>query len=122
MALHIDAKQMKTMSDAMRVRFELDSMAMLRQTYPEFTARHVDETLHRFVRHGIERAKLSNMTTVAEIERWLRLMMQLGPYFDTAGDDGLDHIRTVIHKVDIYGPIRLDEAEAMALRIAPAPK
>jgi hypothetical protein len=34
--------------------------------------------LQLFMQHGIERAKLSRLKSVSEIQRWLRLMLRLG--------------------------------------------
>jgi hypothetical protein len=117
--MHITADQMKTLGEAMRRRFEIDSIAMLRRTYPESTARHDDALMHHFVRYGIERAEVARLDAVTDIERWLRLMMRLGPYFDT--DPKLGSIRVVLGKIEIYGPLRLDEVEALAERFAPEP-
>jgi hypothetical protein len=41
-------------------------------------------------------------------------------HFDT--DDTLADIRTVLGKAEVYGPIRLDEVEAMVAQVAPEPK
>jgi hypothetical protein len=74
-----------------------------------------------FVRHGIERAKLSRMDSVSEVQRWLRLMLRLGPYFDSDDAPHLAGIRAALVNLEIYGPLRLDEAEALASVIAPEP-
>jgi hypothetical protein len=118
--MRIHREQMKAMAEAMRCRFETEAMAMLRRMYPESTARHPDETLQLFVRHGIQRARLNGLDAVTDIERWLRLMMRLGPHFDS--DERLVDIRGVLGRVEIYGPLRLEEVETMASRIAPEPK
>lgn len=120
LGVHITADQMKTLGEAMRRRFEIDSIAMLRRTYPESTARHDDALMQHFVRHGIERAKVARLEAVTDIERWLRLMMRLGPHFDS--DLKLGDIRAVLGKIEIYGPLRLDEVETLAERVAPEPR
>ena len=111
--------QMQALADDMRRRFESNAMAMLREAFPESTARHPDDTLRLFVRHGIERARLAGIETVSEVERWLRLMMRLGPYFDV--DETLSEVRAaLLGDLELYGPFRLDAAEALAERIATA--
>ena len=118
---HITEAQMKAFGAAMRRQFEIDSIAMLRRSYPQTCAKHADDALLLFVRHGIERAKASGMDAVTDVQRWLRLMLRFGPYFDSATDARLAGIRTVLDNVEVYPPLRLDEAEALASQIAPEP-
>ena len=118
--IHISADQMRLLGAAMRRQFEVDAIALLRQAYPVTTARHADDALQLFVRHGIERAKASRMDAVTDVQRWLCLMLRLGPYFDTSDDLHLAGIRAVLDNVEVYGPLRLDEAEALASEITPA--
>jgi hypothetical protein len=122
MTLHICADQMKRLGDAMHDRFVLDAVARLRRRFPETTARHGDDTMRLFVRHGIERARQHRLQAVTDVQRWLDLMMHLGPYFDTAGQPEFAAVRAALDKLETYGPIRLDEAEAAAARVAPAPR
>jgi hypothetical protein len=119
--IHISADQMRTLGAAMRRQFEVDAIALLRRTYPVATAKHADDALRLFVRHGIERAKASRMDAVTDVQRWLCLMLRLGPYFDTSDDQHLATIRAVLDNAEVYGPLRLDEAEALAAEIAPEP-
>jgi hypothetical protein len=120
--LHITAEQMRILGAGMRRQFEIDSIAMLRRRHPQTCARHADDALLLFVRHGIERAKASRMDAVTDVQRWLRLMLRFGPYFDSAADARLDGIRAVLDNVEVYAPLRLDAAEALAAGIAPEPK
>jgi len=112
---------MRLLGAEMRRQFEVDAIALLRRHYPVTTARHADDALRLFVRHGIERAKASRMTSVTDVQRWLCLMLRLGPYFDTSDDRSLGALRAVLDNVEVYGPLRLDEAEALAAEIAPTP-
>jgi hypothetical protein len=117
----ITAAQMKSLGDAMRRQFEIDALAMLRRMHPLTTVRHRDETMQLFVRHGIDRARLSRLETVSDVQRWLRLMLRLGPYFDTDDAPHLAGIRAALGNVEVYGPLRLDEAEALAQAVTPEP-
>lgn len=117
----VSSDQMRVLAEDVRRRFELRSMAMLRQSFPRSTERHPDDTLRLFVRHGIERARLARLDTVAEIERWLRLMMRLGAYFDV--DERLSEVQAaLLGNLELHGPLRLDAAEALAERFAPEPQ
>jgi hypothetical protein len=120
--IQITAEQMRILGTAMRRQFELDAIAMLRQSHPETAAKHADEALRLFVRHGIERANANGMDAVSDVQRWLRLMLRLGPYFDSGTEPDLACIRAVIDNVEVYGPLRLDEAETLASAIAPEPR
>ena len=122
MPLHISPDQMKRLGDAMHHSFVLGAVARLRRLFPETTARHSDDTMLLFVRHGIERARQHQLVTVTDVERWLGLMMQLGPYFDTADQPEFAPVHAALGNFEVYGPIRLDEAEAAAARVAPAPR
>lgn len=122
MPLHISADQMKRLGDAMHHSFELGAVTRLRRLFPETTARHSDDTMLLFVRHGIARARQHELVTVTDVQRWLDLMMHLGPYFDTAGQPEFAPVRAALDNFEIYGPLRLDEAEAAAARVAPAPR
>jgi hypothetical protein len=119
---HITAAQMKALGAAMRRQFEIDALAMLRCMHPQTTGKHSDHTLQSFVRHGIERAKLSRLESVSEVQRWLRLMLRLGPHFDSDDAPRLAGIRAGLANFEVYGPLRLDEAEALASAIAPEPR
>lgn len=120
--LHITAEQMRILGEGMRRQFEMDSIAMLRRNYPQTCAKHTDDALLLFVRHGIERAKASRMDAVTDVQRWLCLMLRLGPYFDSATDARQAGIQAVLDNVEVYAPLRLDEAEALASLIAPEPR
>ena len=113
--------QMKAFGVAMRRQFEIDALAMLRRMHPQTAGKHSDDTLQLFVRHGIERAKLSRLESVSEVQRWLRLMLRIGPYFDSDDAPHLAGIRAALGNVEVYGPLRLDEAEALASAITPEP-
>jgi len=119
--IQITAEQMRVLGAAMRRQFEVDAIALLRRSHPMTTSRHAGDALLLFVRHGIERAKASRMDSVTDVQRWLSLMLQLGPYFDTSDEPRLAAIRAVLDNVEVYGPLRLDEAEALAADITPRP-
>lgn len=112
--------QMQTLTEAARRRGEARWIARLREAFPRSTARHPDETLRLFVRHGLERARLAGIEAPAEVERWLRLMMRLGAYFDT--DARLAEVAAALAG-DLTLPAagRLDAAEALAARVAAEP-
>lgn len=119
--MQITEAQMKVLGAAMRRQFEIDALAMLRRLHPQTTGRHSDDALQLFVRHGVERAKFSRLESVSEVQRWLRPMLRLGPYFDSDDTPHLSGIRAALGNVEVYGPLRLDEAEALASAIAPEP-
>ena len=112
--------QMQIMNEAVRQREEARWVARLRAAFPGSTARHPDETLRLFVRHGVERARLARLEAPAEVERWLRLMMRLGAYFDA--DARFAEVGTALLG-DLGQPAaaRLAAAEALAARLAPEP-
>ena len=118
---HITAAQMQVLGAAIRRQFEIDALAALRRMHPQTTAKHSDDTLQLFVRHGVERAKLSRLESVSEVQRWLRLMLRFGAYFDSDDAPHLAGIRAALGDVEVYGPLRLDEAETLASAIAPEP-
>jgi hypothetical protein len=113
--------QMRVMNEAVRRREEARWVRRLREAFPESTARHPDDTLRMFARHGVERARLAAIEMPAEVERWLGLMMRLGAYFDA--DERLAEVRAALLG-DLAQPAaaRLDAAEALAERVAPAPR
>jgi hypothetical protein len=116
----VTSVQMQIMTEAVRQREEARWVARLREVFPGATARHPDETLRLFVRHGVERARLARLEAPADVERWLRLMMRLGAYFDT--DARLAEVAAALLG-DLEQPAagRLDAAEALAARLAPEP-
>jgi hypothetical protein len=77
--LHITAKQMQLFANVMRGNFEDSAIRLLRAEYPKTTGAHSDDKLRHFVKVGIERPGRHGVAAVADVERWLRLMMQLGP-------------------------------------------
>jgi hypothetical protein len=119
--IQITAEQMRLLGAAMRRQFEVDAIALLRRSHPLTMARHADDAMRLLVQHGIERARASRMDSVTDVQRWLSLMLQLGPYFDTSDEPRLAAIRAVLENVEVYGPLRVDEAEALAAEIAPRP-
>jgi len=121
MSLHFDARQMAALGQAMRRGFVHDAIARLRRRFPEATSRHSDETMRLFVEHGIERARQHALEAVSDVERWLALMMRLGPYFDSGDQPEFAAVRNALRNLEVYGPIRLDEAEAAAAELAPPP-
>ncbi len=122
MPLHITDGQMRQLGQGMRRSFETDALAMLRQRFPESTASHPDGTLRLFVRHGIERARVHGLVTVAEVQRWLALMMRLGAYFDAGEQRELAPVREALAHLEVYGALRLDAAELAADAVTPAPR
>jgi hypothetical protein len=49
--------------------------------------------------------------------RW----QSLGPYFDSDDAPHLAAVRAALDNIEVYGPLRLEEAEALASTIAPEP-
>jgi hypothetical protein len=55
--LKITTEQMRLLGASMRRQFEIDAIAMLRQSSPETTAKPANDALRLLVRRGIERAR-----------------------------------------------------------------
>lgn len=117
--LTFSALQMRRLGDGMRRKFEQDSVALLRREFPKTTAPHSDELLLRFVALGIDRAGQNGLVAVTDVERWLRLMVRLGPDFDS--DERYKSLQSILVRSGVYGPLRLEEAEALAATLAEHP-
>jgi hypothetical protein len=87
---------------------------LLRTEFPKTTAGHADEKMRHFVNFGIEHAARHGVVAVTDVQRWLRLMMSLGPSFDE--DQRLQEIRAVLARTDVSAQFRLDEIELLAAR------
>lgn len=81
--LRISSEQLRKMGEIMQTRFELAAVALLRREYPDLTQKYPDEHLQRFVAQGIGSAGNYGIVAVTDMEDWLRLMVRLGPGFDT---------------------------------------
>jgi hypothetical protein len=116
--LHITAKQMQLFANVMRASFEDSAIRLLRTEYPKTTGVHPDDKLRHFIKVGIERAGLHGVAAVTDVERWLRLMMRLGPTFDE--ETSLVEIHAILARREVELQFRLDEVEVLAARIGKA--
>jgi hypothetical protein len=116
--LRITARQMQLFANVMRGSFEDSAIRLLRAEYPKTTGAHPDDKLRHFVRVGIERAARHGVAAVTDVERWLRLMMRLGPTFDE--DARLGQVRAILARREVDAQFRLDEIEVLAATIGTA--
>lgn len=117
--LKISAMQMGQFSGIMRDRFELAAVGLLRREFPELAAKYPDEHLRRFVVLGIENANEHGIVAVSDVEEWLRLMVRLGPRFDT--DARFDDIRRILAERDLPAPYRLERISRLVENSGAAP-
>jgi hypothetical protein len=94
----------------MRESFESDMVARLRDTYPAQASRHTDAALLAFVRAGIQRAETYRVDTVSDVERWIDLMVRMGPQFDS--DPRWPEVLETLRQQEVDAQIRLDMIEA----------
>jgi hypothetical protein len=80
--MQISEEQMQAFAPQMQRQFEETCAVVLRSTYPEITAPHPHEKLLELIRFGTERAARHGIVANEDVERWLHLMMRLGPRFD----------------------------------------
>lgn len=107
--LSIGDTQAQIFAKQMQAQFESVCVAMLRDTYPEVTAKHRDEKLLELVRYAIERAQGRGLLVEADWERWLHLMMRLGPRFDE--DPHQVQVNTILTDRSIDPSLQLDAIE-----------
>ncbi len=105
--LKISSAQMTKMAEIMRTRFELAAVALLRREYPDLTQKYPDEHLQRFVAQGVESANAYGVVAVSDVEDWLRLMVRLGPGFDTNPRYGA--IRQILMETELPPAYRLSQ-------------
>jgi len=110
--LKIKATQMRALGSNARRRFEASAIALLRQEFPQSTNGRPDDVLRQFVSIGVERAKAHGISAVTDVERWLRLMVRLGPKFDE--DARYPALRTILDERDASAEQRMDAVEAVA--------
>lgn len=96
-------------------RFEDESVALLRAEFPGTTAAHSDQILRQFVRLGIERAHAYQVVVVTDVERWLRLMVRLGPKFDE--DPQYLRVLDILVKRDMDAKLRMDEIDVLTVSL-----
>lgn len=110
--LKIKAAQMRSLGAHARQRFEESAVALLRAEFPQTTAGRPDDLLRQFVRAGIERARVHGIAAVTDVERWLRLMVRLGPKFDE--DPRFPSLRAILDEHDASAEQRMDALEQAA--------
>jgi hypothetical protein len=104
---------MQVLGAAARQRFEDESVALLRAEFPSTTAAHSDQVLRQFVSLGIERARAYQVVAVTDVERWLRLMVRLGPKFDE--DPQHLGVRDILVKREMDAKLRMDEIDVLTV-------
>ena len=107
--LTINDQQAQIFATQMQAQFESVCVAMLRDSYPEVTAKHRDEKLLELVRYARERAQGRGLVTEADWERWLHLMMRLGPRFDE--DPRQVQVNSILTDGSIDPRLKLDAIE-----------
>jgi DNA-binding NarL/FixJ family response regulator len=80
--LKLTQQQLDAFAPQLTRQFEEQCVVLLRDRYGKISAAYPDEKLLEFVRFGMERAKRHGIVAFSEIERWLHLMVRLGPRFD----------------------------------------
>src|SRR5438067_4037246 len=110
--LRVSPLQLRLLGAAARKRFESESVVLLRTEFPEATAPHSDDVLRQFIRAGMARARDHGISAVTDVERWLRLMVRLGPKFDA--DPRYPSIRAILDVRDTPPKQRRDLLDATA--------
>jgi hypothetical protein len=118
--LKVRAAQIRALGADARQRFETSAVALLREEFPQTTAGRPDDVLRQFVRIGIERAKARGVAGVTDVERWLRLMVRLGPKFDE--DSRYAALRAILDEREASAEQRMDSLEAAAANLGEARK
>lgn len=111
---------MRALGATARLRFEEASIALLRKEFPSTTAAYSDEVLRRFVKLGIDRARAYRVLAVSDVERWLRLMVRLGPKFDE--DPRFARVQAILSEPDADAQQRMDAIEGLAAQLGQAHK
>jgi hypothetical protein len=107
--LKLTEKQLEAFAPQLRRQFEEQCVALLRERYAEIASAYPHDKLLEFVRFGIERAQRHGIVAYPEVERWLHLMMRLGPRFDE--DGRYAEVATVLGNPDLTDQARLDAVE-----------
>ena len=110
--LKIKGAQMRALGSGARQRFEEAAVALLREEFPQTTSGRPDDVLRQFVQIGIERARVHGIAAVTDVERWLRVMVRLGPKFDE--DPRYPGLRALLAQPDASAEQRMDAVEAAA--------
>ena len=84
--LTIRSEQMEALKQYMLSRFERKMIAELRRCFPEKSDVMQEGGLKNLIRTGYERAKLYDITSEYDIGRFLRCLVQYGPYFGLSGE------------------------------------
>jgi hypothetical protein len=110
--LRITEQQLQAFAPQMRRLFEERCVAMLRAAYPAVTQPHPHEKLLELVRVAATRAAGYGIEADADVERWLHLMMRLGPRFDE--DPRHPELRATLDDRGVVAQVRLDTVERLA--------
>jgi hypothetical protein len=113
--LKIKATQMRALGSEARRRFEASAIALLREEFPQNNGDRPDDELRQFVCEGIQRAKVYGISAVTDVERWLRLMVRLGPEFDE--DARYPALRAILDEREASAEQRMDAVEAAAAHL-----
>jgi hypothetical protein len=109
--MEISEEQMLAFAPQMQRQFEETCAVMLRSAYPEITAPHPHEKLIELIRFGAERAARHGIVADDDVERWLHLMMRLGPRFDD--DPRHAQLREILADGDTEVGVRLNKVESL---------
>lgn len=102
--LKILTSQEERLSATTRTTFTADMRAYLLAEYPEICASLTDAQLTSVVEHGMARSARYGIDLAPDVHRYIDLMFQLGPDFDRE----LDWARSILHRPDFTGQIRID--------------
>lgn len=96
--------QMDHLAEITRADFTTDMRSYLRERYPDTCAPMTDEDLDARIEHGMARSASYGIDSADDVARYIDLTFQLGPSFDTE----LDWARSILHRRDFTGRIRID--------------
>jgi hypothetical protein len=89
--LIIRSEQMDSLNAHMRERFIKETVAFVRDIFPEQTDQMQTGEMRRFVQEGIEKAARYNILSERDVTLFIALMMGLGVEFDSQEENSRIH-------------------------------
>lgn len=96
--------QMTQLAERAQADFVVAMRSHLRSGYPERCGSMSDDELTGLIREGMERARSHGIEIDFDIQRYLELMVVLGPRFDRE----LDWAAAILGRADFSARIRVD--------------
>ena len=113
--LTIRREQMRVLGEAMRRRFELQSIARLRAAFPGQTREASDARLLELIRTAIGKAAGYGIATEVDVTRYLEFAILYGRDFDSK----LDWAAKILRTEGISGERKMDLIDEYDLFMAP---